>query len=85
MRYEIERLYLTDPDGRPHQVTEPLVTVEAVSARDAAHSFVTNEGARLLGEVCDAPGNQCTATAWRDGRLYVLTVWPSGARPGTTG
>lgn len=81
MHYEVERLFLTDRDGRPQQVREPSVLVQAESALKAADSFVRKEGARLLGRICDAPGDQCTATAWIDGRLYVITVWPLGHRP----
>jgi hypothetical protein len=79
--YEVERVYLTDATGQPEQTTEPLVTVKAASAKDAAILFVEKEGARLLGTVCDSPADLCTATAWREGRLYALTVWKAGHRP----
>lgn len=81
MHYEVERLFLTDPDGRPQQVREESVLVEAESACKAAESFVRNDGARLLGPISDVPGDQCTATAWAGGRLYVITVWRLGHRP----
>ena len=80
-QYEVERVYLTDETGQPSQFTDALSIVTAPSANDAARIFVEREGARLLGTICDAPGDQCTATAWREGRLYVITVWPVGHRP----
>jgi len=80
MRYEIKRLYLTDTEGHPRQSVESAGLVDAESAKEAAVAFVRQEGARLLGPVCDAPGDQCTATAWNGGRLYVITVWRLGHR-----
>lgn len=81
MRYEVERVYLTDDEGHPQQNREPSVMLEAGSAKEAALAFVRHEGARLLGSICEARGDQCTATAWNGGRLYVLTVWRLGHRP----
>lgn len=80
-RYEVERVYLTDEHAQPAQVTEPIAFIESDSAMNAAVAFVERDGARLLGSICDAPGDQCTATAWREGRLYVITVWREGLRP----
>jgi hypothetical protein len=80
-QYEVERIYLTDETGQPANFVDAIATIDAPSARDAARLFVEREGARLLGTICDAPGDQCTATAWREGRLYVITIWPAGQRP----
>ena len=79
--YEVERLYLTDDEGRPEQTLEPSVLVTAVSAKEAALAFMRNEGARLLGVPCEAPGDLCTAAGWLAGRLYVITVWQLGHTP----
>ena len=50
-------------------------TVSADSARGAALSFITADGARLLGVVSDLPEeDEATACAWREGRVYVLLV-----------
>lgn len=81
MRYEVERLYLTDPAGRPQQTLETPVVIDAASSRRAAEAFLRREGARLLGPISDAPGDLCMATAWNAGRLYVITVWRVGHRP----
>ena len=62
------------PGGRPRKT-------DLRSAMNAILAFVEREGARLLGSVCDSPGDQCTATAWRGGRLYVMTAWREGHRP----
>jgi hypothetical protein len=80
--YEVERLYLTDDQGRPEQTLEPSVMVTAACAKEAVLAFMRNEGARLLGAPCEASGGDlCTAAGWQAGRLYVLTVWPLGHAP----
>ena len=79
--YEIERIFLTDENAQPAQTPDALAYVQAESAMNAILAFVEREGARLLGSVCDSPGDQCTATAWRGGRLYVMTAWREGHRP----
>lgn len=79
--YEIERIYLTDENAQPAQMPDAMAYVQADSAMNAVLAFVEREGARLLGSVCDSPGDQCTATAWRGGRLYVMTAWREGHRP----
>ena len=81
MVYEVERIFLTDEEGNPVDLIAELHTIEAASANQAAVLFVERDGARLLGTVCDAPGDTCTATAWLSGRAYVITVWPLHLRP----
>ena len=80
-RFEVERIYLTNEHAQPEQATDAIAHTEADTATDAALAFVERDGARLLGSICDAPGDQCTATAWRGGRLYIVTVWREGHRP----
>jgi hypothetical protein len=79
--YEVERLYLTDDQGRPAQTLEPSVLVTAASAKEAVLAFMRDEGARLLGAPCEASGDLCTAAGWRAGRLYTITVWRLGHTP----
>ena len=79
--YEIERVYLTDENAQPAQMPEAIAQIEADSAMNAVLAFVERDGARLLGSVCDTPLDQCTATAWRGGRMYVMTAWREGHRP----
>jgi hypothetical protein len=79
--YEVERVYLTEADGRPAQTIEAPVLTNGASAKEAALAFVANEGARLLGPPSEVPGDLCTATAWKGGRLYVITVWRLGHTP----
>ena len=79
--YEIERIFLTDENAQPAQMPDAMAYIQADSAMNAVLAFVEREGARLLGSVCDSPGDQCTATAWRGGRLYVMTAWREGHRP----
>lgn len=79
-RYEVERVYLTNERAQPEQTTDAIAHIESDTAMNAALAFVERDGARLLGSICDAPGDQGTATAWRGGRLYVITVWREGHR-----
>jgi hypothetical protein len=81
MLYEIERIYLTDDTGQPEQFVEDLITIDAESAAAAAVAFVERDRGRLLGTVCTAAGDQCTAAGWREGRLYAITVWRAGHAP----
>ena len=84
MTYEVERLFLTDVAGNPMEPHDPeMHAIEASSSKAAAMRFLEAEGARLLGSICDAPGDQCTAIGWRDGRAYAITVWLMGHRPVT--
>ena len=75
MYYKIERTYLTNLQGeseQQHDKTPYFVSASDSSA--AATTFVTNESARLLGGVSAFAGDKSTATAWRDGRLYIIFV-----------
>ena len=86
MTYEIERVYLTDDDGNPIQVRdEAYHAVEAFSAKGAALLFIEQDGARLLGSICEAPGDQCTAIGWEKSRAFAITVWRDGERPAQRG
>lgn len=76
--YEVERLYFINAQGEPAQEMDTLATVAAESSRSAAMTFMEREGARLLGTIREAPGDQCAASAWRNGRFYVITIWPAG-------
>jgi hypothetical protein len=82
MLYEVEKLFLTDPAGNPAEpVDHEIHSIEASTAKTAALLYIEQDGARLLGSVCDAPGDQCTAVGWADGRAYAITVWLMGHRP----
>jgi len=75
MYYQIDRTYLTDAGGSSHHAQDPkphLVTGK--SARDAAVQFISREEGRLLGSVAELPGDKATATAWAEGRVYVVFV-----------
>ena len=48
--------------------------VSADSAQRAASLFVQQESGRLLGGISELPGDKATATAWRDGRVFVVFV-----------
>ncbi|MEK6375411.1 MAG: hypothetical protein AABO58_22265 [Acidobacteriota bacterium] len=75
MYYKVDRTYLTSVEGESEQQHDK--TPYFVAARDApaaAAAFVTNEAGRLLGTVSSFAGDKATATAWIDGRLYIVFV-----------
>lgn len=75
MYYKVDRTYLTTVEGQSEQ--QPDKTPYFVAASDAsaaAAAFVTNEAGRLLGNVSSFAGDKATATAWIDGRLYIIFV-----------
>ena len=73
--YKIERTYLTTAEGDSEQQSDKTpYFVAASDASAAASAFVGNENARLLGGVSAFVGDKATATAWRDGRLYIIFV-----------
>ena len=75
MYYKIDRTYLTTVDGESEQQHDKTpYFVAAGNAPAAAAAFVTNESGRLLGTVSSFAGDKATATAWIDGRLYIIFV-----------
>ena len=75
MYYKVERTYLTSVDGESEQKHDNTpYFVAAADAAAAAAAFVTNESARLLGSASSLAGDKATATAWLDGRLYIIFV-----------
>ena len=75
MYYKVERTYLTNAEGDSEQLADKTpYFVAASDASAAASAFVTNESARLLGGVSAFVGDKATATAWCDGRRYIIFV-----------
>ncbi len=75
MYYKVERTYLTNMQGDSEQQADAIpYFVSAADAPSAAAKFVTNESGRLLGCVSAFTGDKATATAWNDGRLYIIFV-----------
>ena len=75
MYYKVDRTYLTNTEGDSEQQADKTpYFVAASDAPSAAAAFVTNEAARLLGGVSAFTGDKATATAWREGRLYIIFV-----------
>ena len=75
MYYRIERTYLTNAAGDSEQEHDKVpYFVAAGSASAAASAFVSDDRGRLLGGVSTFPGDKATATAWSNGRLYILFV-----------
>jgi hypothetical protein len=73
--YKVDRTYLTNTEGDSEQQADKTpYFVAASDAPSAAAAFITNESARLLGGVSAFTGDKATATAWRDGRLYIIFV-----------
>ena len=75
MYYKIDRTYLTNAEGESEQQHDKTpYFVAASDSPAAAAAFVANESARLLGTVSAFTGDKATATAWVDGRLYIIFV-----------
>ena len=75
MYYKVDRTYLTNAEGDSEQQHDKTpYFIAASDAPSAAAAFVTNENARLLGGVSAFAGDKATATAWVDGRLYIVFV-----------
>jgi hypothetical protein len=73
--YKVDRTYLTNAEGESEQQHDKTpYFVAASDSATAAAAFVTNESARLLGTVSAFAGDKATATAWVDGRLYIIFV-----------
>ena len=75
MYYKVDRTYLTNAEGESEQQHDKTpYFVAAADSPSAAAAFVTNESARLLGGISAFTGDKATATAWVDGRLYIIFV-----------
>lgn len=75
MYYKVDRTFLTNAEGESEQQHDKTpYFVAASDSAAAAAAFVTNESARLLGTVSAFTGDKSTATAWVDGRLYIIFV-----------
>jgi len=76
MRVRIERTFLTTNSGTRVIDAEPeSVIVESESLIAAVLSFITNDGARLLGTLAE-DDHLVTATVWKN-RVYTLTAEPA--------
>ena len=73
--YKIERTFLTNAAGESEQQSDKTpYLVNASDAAAAARLFVSDERGRLLGEPTSFAGDKSSATAWLDGRLYIIFV-----------
>ena len=73
--YKVDRTYLTNAAGDSEQQHDKTpYFVSAGSASGAAAAFVADERGRLLGGISAFAGDKATATAWANGRLYILFV-----------
>ena len=78
MRVRVERSFITTPAGTRVLNPRPESRVlEANSLRGALVSFIEGERGRLLGTVSELTDVRAVATAWVDGRLYVLAAEPA--------
>ena len=75
MYYKVDRTYLTNAAGESEQQHDKTpYFVAAGDSAAAAKAFVLDEKGRLLGDVSSFAGDKATATAWVDGRLYIIFV-----------
>ena len=70
--YRVERTYLTDSTGKSLQQNDAPHYVSSECASSAISTFVDEDRARLVGPVSELQGDKATATAARDGRIYVV-------------
>ena len=78
MHYRVDRTYVADASGDSAQHVDPPHFVAGKSASSVALDFVAQDSARLLGAVTELIGDKAMATAWRDGRVFVLFVQRGG-------
>lgn len=73
--YRVERVYVTDVEGRTvsRRDLRPYL-VAGGSARDAALAFIKREQHELVGSISDFPGDKALATAAAGPLLYVIFV-----------
>jgi hypothetical protein len=70
--YRVERTYLTDTTGKSRQQNDAAHYVSSGCAISAVSAFVDQDRARLVGPVSELQGDKATATAVRDGQIYVV-------------
>ena len=77
MRVQLERTFLTTPEGRAviFQHAEKFER-DATSLREAMLAFIDDDKGRLLGTITEME-NRAVCTAWAEGRLYVLMATPA--------
>ena len=77
MRVQLERTFLTTPEGRAVVFQHPeKFEVDATTLREAMISFIADHDGRLLGTITELE-NRAVCTAWSAGRLYVLMASPA--------
>jgi hypothetical protein len=75
IEFRIKRTYVESTAGESTMRSDRLAhRVSADSATAAALNFISGDNARILGAVKELPSGEVTATAWREGRVYVIFV-----------
>jgi len=79
MKFRLEQIYLTDGEGRviPAGTRVDFHVVDAVSVEQALETFVSNDGANVIGKILKMAGLQAVATARRANSLYTIQALPA--------
>lgn len=79
MRFTIEQRHLTDAGGRPTAGTNAVAffTRDADDAAHAAHLFIGETGAEIIGQVQQFPGLHAIATMRKRDGVFTLQVSPA--------
>jgi hypothetical protein len=83
MRFRVEQIYLTDEEGRI--ISRPGIhpmhhMVEGGTVDEVLDTFVSTDGAEIVGDVLKFPGFQAIATVKRQQVVYTLQIVPATDR-----
>ncbi|HJW92899.1 MAG TPA: hypothetical protein VJ901_04715 [Thermoanaerobaculia bacterium] len=79
MRFTIEERHLTDLAGKLTTTPAPVSfhSCDAESVEDAVRSFVSIDGAEIIGKIQTFPGFQGIATVRKPTGVYTLAIAPA--------
>jgi len=78
MRFAIEQMFLSDSTGRPLGQPPPAAyhVVEAETVEAALSQFLTEQQAKIVGDIQRFPGAQAVVTAQQGGTVFTLHMAP---------
>lgn len=76
MRFTVEQIFLTNPQGAPATAKPRYHLVESATVDAAVADFLASTSATLLGSVQKFPGFHAVATARADEGVFTMNVLP---------
>lgn len=78
MRFSIEQMFLSDSSGKPLGQPPPMAyhVVEAETVETALSLFLTEQQAKIVGDIQRFPGAQAVVTAQQGGTVFTLHLAP---------